>query len=230
MSGECITKREVERLLGPEVLTYNNGRITYKNRDITFSNGENKIFNINSTSSKEPNEIVQQRVNVIFSNANEILIYPDYAECNITVVLWGKQKVDLEVFKYTSISPIKIIKNSDGSITTSGGTVEMRTIRWTYNYFKTPSIEAENSVIFDTISSETSNNSISAPYKENILVEDYYDNVKSYFNTSLSSRIYKDQSNGWIYVLPVLDVYYGDNPPYYTRINYMYEGKNHFTF
>jgi len=214
MSENCIIKRDVERLLKSETLTFRHGRITYKNREILFPNKGGKIISTNIDSldiNSEPiYEDIIYPIGVKKIGQNTEITFPTiklFIKVATTIV-----PENLEVFSFENLIPL-LIDNQSGTVNLQNGSIYTVTKRWTYNYGQTPSIVDENRVLKDLFST----NSSSGPIIEgnsivNILPESYYDNVYSYFNVEETSNLIKTSSTTWKYTLPKLTVTFGDKP------------------
>lgn len=236
MDKYCITERRLKYLLSPNVLTFKNGRITYKNRDITFSNGTNKKFNMNPEYPENPNEIIDVEIRAHQIN-NSLQIRLPLISTNIAVFTY-KGIEYLQVFKMETIDPLIMTNNLDGTLTLSGGKMLFELKSWTYDFSEGGKIKDIKSTYFNMFPPGKINNYIDGTQVKDMLYEneDEYDNVSSYFNKippaydHIPSYIQYVTDTDWYCYLPIVNVYFGEKPPYHTLFAFKHNGESFINF
>jgi len=215
MSSQCISRRDAERILSSQILTFNHGRITYKYHDVLFRKEGGTVFNTNVNSPNLVKDPVFEDINYpieVVRNGNITTIkYPDirlYIKV-VTDIL----PQDLEVFSFENLIPLTAV-NQNGNITLSNGSIYTVSRRWTYNWGTYPKQVGDDSrELSDLFLIKSSTGEmLQGTSMINILPESSYDNVYAYFNTNLTSNLTKISSTTWRYKLPILKVTFGDNP------------------
>lgn len=206
--------------------TFAGNRLTYKGRDILFSNGQLTRF---STSGDTIYEDFSHEVGVTKEQDKVIINFPKF---ELTIRIVNPAHKRLEVFTAQSISDLVLTKTGTGGIIVSGGMFQTETKRWDYSTndpvvinHQTGTYPIQNEGTFET----TTNLNMPGDFYDNNLSEGY-DQVEAQVNYKLVNEVPQAVSNlvffgtKWYYEFPAMTVHYGEKPETTDVLQYLYEG------
>lgn len=225
---ECITEKKILSFL-----TFNGNRITYKGRDVLFSNANLKSYSdTGGILTKEYTKVI----NLIRLGDITKVEFP-YVKLYISIYYRPISVADLEVFKVSSVTeennvtyiPMEFSRDENNNLTIKNGALETTATRWDYlgGYFFPKDSEVVTGNIQSDITIPPSESS-EGLYFINYL-EPGYDQVQADVNFTYDSnwaavpesRVYFENGR-WKFKLPKITVHYGEKPETIDSIQYQY--------